>query len=733
MVGGKKRFNIAVKPGYKVIELRFIHSSCDLVRIDIVYIILYRVMKSINPARPPMQLSLLDNTDPRLNAENRVKDLRIRLEYHNTRYYQLDAPEISDSEYDELFRELVMLEERYPELVTAESPTQRVGSAPVGRFRTVTHRLPMLSLENAVNEDDIRAKLDARIKKELGLADGTSISYMCEPKMDGLAVELIYEQGILTVASTRGDGVTGEDVTQNIRTLRGLPLRLNGKGVPTLLEVRGEVFLSLDAFQKINSDREENGEPPFANPRNAAAGSLRQLDSRITSRRPLSFYCYAPGVVEGTQFSSQNEFLNSAAGWGLPINPLARLVEDVSGAVAYYHEMREQRELLPYEIDGTVIKVDSFQLQRELGEKSRSPLWAIACKFPPRQAETKLEDILLSVGRTGVITPVAQLRPVEISGVTVSRATLHNWDELTAKDIRIGDTVVIERAGDVIPAVVRVVSERRSGTEQIVPPPQHCPSCGSTVVRIADEVALRCMGISCPPQIRESLTHFASRGAMDIEGLGDKVVEQLLSLGLVHTVADLYRLTKDDFMRFERMGDKLASNLLAALESSKNCDLARFVYALGIRHVGERTAKILAQAFGSLDNLEKAAVEELTSVRDIGATVAQSIFTFFNTPDNRTVISQLKELGVYPSAVAKTVGGPLSGKNFVFTGTLTRFSRDFARKLVEDQGGNVIGSVSRKTDFVVAGDEAGSKLIKARELGIAVLGEEDFLNLLETH
>lgn len=679
-----------------------------------------------------MQLSLLDNEDSRPDTENRVKELRRLLEYHNRCYYQFDAPEISDAEYDQLFRELTALEERHPDLATAESPTQRVGGAPAGRFQAVVHRLPMLSLENATNEEEIRVKLDVRIKKELGLAESSSVSYMCEPKMDGLAVELIYEKGTLTVASTRGDGVTGEDVTQNIRTLRGLPLRLAGEGVPALLEVRGEVYLSLEAFQKINRDREENGDPPFANPRNAAAGSLRQLDSRVTARRPLSFYCYAPGLVEGASFSSQHEFLEMAAGWGLPVNPLARLVDGVAGTIAYYHEMQEVRESLTYEIDGTVVKVNSFQLQRELGEKSRSPLWAIACKFPPRQAETQLEDIILSVGRTGVITPVAQLRPVEISGVTVSRATLHNWDELAAKDIRVGDTVVVERAGDVIPAVVRVVVERRNGTERTVLPPEICPECSSAVVRIADEVALRCMGISCPPQLRESIKHFASRGAMDIDGLGDKIVEQLLSLGLVHTVADLYRLTKDDFMRFDRMGDKLASNLLAALEASKTCDLGRYVYALGIRHVGERTAKILAQAFGSLENLEKATVEELISIRDIGATVAQSIFTFFNNPDNRAVIGRLSEYGVHPAAVAKTVGGRLSGQNFVFTGTLTLFNRDSARKLVEDQGGNVVGSVSKKTDYVVAGDEAGSKLSKARELGIAVLSEEDFLQLLET-
>lgn len=678
-----------------------------------------------------MQLSLLNDQDPAGEAGKRAEELRLRLEYHNKRYYQLDAPEISDAEYDALFRELAALEERFPDLVNPESPTQRVGSTPVARFRTVVHRLPMLSLENAFNTDEIRIKLDTRIKKELGLPDASSVSYMCEPKMDGLAVELVYEQGRLTVASTRGDGISGEDVTQNIRTLRELPLRLNGDDVPGILEVRGEVFLSLDAFQKINRDREENGEPLFANPRNAAAGSLRQLDARVTARRPLSIFCYAPGYVEGAAFISQQDFIDSAARWGLPVNPLAQLVDNVDGALAYYLEMIERRESLPYEIDGTVVKVDSFRLQRELGEKSRSPLWAIACKFPPRQSETRLDGILQSVGRTGVITPVALLRPVEISGVTVSRATLHNWDELAAKDIRIGDTVLVERAGDVIPAVVRVLTERRTGSEQVAAPPLVCPECGSGVVRIADEVALRCMGISCPPQLRESIRHFASRNAMDIEGLGEKVIEQLLALGLIKTVADLYRLTKDDFMRFERMGEKLATNLLTAIDASRRCDLARYIYALGIRHVGERTAKVLAQAFGSVDNLEKATYDELVSIRDIGATVAQSIRTFFNNQNNLAVIRQLSRSGVTPGVVEKTVGGRLSGKNFVFTGTLTRFSREQARKLVEDQGGNVVGSVSRKTDYVVAGEEAGSKLVKAGELGVAVISEEDLFELLK--
>ncbi|MEI6208529.1 MAG: NAD-dependent DNA ligase LigA [Desulfuromonadales bacterium] len=677
-----------------------------------------------------MQPALPDIITSLQNATERIEELRRLIEHHDRSYYQLDAPDISDAEYDALFRELALLEERYPELTRPESPTQRVGGAPIDRFRSVHHRMPMLSLDNAANESEIRSKLDARVKKELGLPDCASVEYMCEPKMDGLAVELVYENGLLTVALTRGDGITGEDVTENIRTLRGLPLRLSGNDIPSLLEVRGEVFLALTAFQKINRDREENGEPPFANPRNAAAGSLRQLDPRITARRPLSVYCYAPGHVEGSSFMSQRDFLDAVAGWGLPVNPLIRKTVGIDGAVAYYHEMLEKRESLPYEIDGTVVKVDSFALQRDLGEKSRSPVWAVACKFPPRQSETVLENILLSVGRTGVVTPVAQLRAVDISGVTVSRATLHNWDEIAAKDIRIGDTVLVERAGDVIPAVVRVVAERRTGAESALPPPEKCPECGSDVVRIADEVALRCMGLSCPPQIRESVKHFASRNAMDIEGLGDKFAGQLLSLGLVRNVADIYRLTKTDFMRFDRMGDKLASNLLAAIEASKSRDLSRFIYALGIRHVGERTAKALSRAFGNIDNLEKATLEELTSIRDIGTTVAQSIRTFFDNRENLSIIGQMLELGVTPVSGDKKVGGKLSGKSFVFTGALARFNRDEARKLVENEGGNVVGSVSGKTDYVVAGEEAGSKLVKARELGVAILGEDEFIAML---
>lgn len=662
-------------------------------------------------------------------AERRITELRAEIRHHDHLYYVLDRPEITDAEYDLLYRELVKLETAHPDLATPDSPTQRVGGAPLDKFEQVTHRIPMLSLENAFTDGDI-AEFDERVKRFLGLSASEEIAYVCEPKLDGLAVELVYENGTLTVGSTRGDGVVGENVTQNLKTVKSIPLRLEGENPPELLEVRGEVFLPLAAFQRLNAQREEEGEPPFANPRNAAAGSLRQLDSRITARRPLTMFCYAPGEIRGANFGSQGEFLSTLRQRGLPVTSLARQVTGVAGVLAYYREMAEKRDTLPFEIDGVVVKVDSFPLQRELGEKSRSPRWAVAVKFPPRQAVTVIEDIVPSVGRTGVITPTANLRPVEVSGVTVSRATLHNWEEMERKDIRIGDTVVIERAGDVIPAVVRVLTEKRTGGERFLPIPEVCPECGSEVVKIPDEVAVRCMGLSCPAQIRESIIHFASRNAMDMEGLGEKYIEQLLRLGLVGNVADLYTLTKDDFMRFDRMGDKLAENLLSAIEASKKRDLSRFIFALGIRHVGEHTAKLLATAFGSIDNLARATEEELLSIREIGPQVAQSITTFFHNEGNRETIRRMVEAGVEPTVEEKKVGGKFTGKTFVFTGALTRFSRSEAQKMVENEGGHAAGSVSKKTDYVVAGAEAGSKLDKARQLGVAVLTEDQFLEMM---
>lgn len=664
------------------------------------------------------------------SASDRISRLRTELDRHNYLYYILDAPEIADAEYDALFRELLDLESQFPELMTSGSPTQRVGGAALEKFSQVSHRIPMLSLENAVKDSEIRG-FDDRIRRLLALPPEQKIDYVCEPKMDGVAVELIYEKGEFTVGSTRGDGFVGEDVTHNLKTVRAIPIHLDVDNPPERLEVRGEVYLSLSAFRRLNERREEQGETPFANPRNAAAGSLRQLDPRVTARRPLSIYCYGPGEVTGYEFTSQSDFLQTLSSWGLPVNPLLRRARGVREIGDYYAEIMGKRDDLPYEIDGVVIKVDSFAWQRELGEKTRSPRWAIAYKFPPRQAMTVVENIVPQVGRTGVVTPVAHLRPVEVSGVMVSRATLHNWEELAKKDVRVGDTVIVERAGDVIPAIVKVMVDKRTGGETYFPIPGRCPECGSEVVKIPVEVAVRCMGLSCPAQIRESVIHFASRNAMDIEGLGDKYVEQLLRLGLVRNVADLYKLTKGHLMQFERMGDKLAENLLTAIENSKYRSLSRFIYALGIRHVGEHTARLLAISFGTLDALEKAAEEELLCIREIGPQLAKSISTFFRNPDNIAVIQELLRAGVSPVPEKLKAEGKFSGKTFVFTGTLAHLTRDDAKQRVENNGGRVAGSVSRNTDFVVAGADAGSKLQKARDLGLKVLTEQEFLDMLE--
>ena len=660
-------------------------------------------------------------------AVHRIEYLSKELERHNRLYYEKDMPEITDTEYDALFRELQELEQSFPELALPDSPTKRVGGRPLAKFSQVRHTMPMLSLENGFTEEDIR-DFDDRVKRFLGLSGETPIPYMCEPKMDGVAVELVYQQGLFAIGSTRGDGVVGEDVTENLKTIKDIPLRLGEP--PQLLTVRGEVFLPLAPFRKFNKEREEEGLPVFANPRNAAAGSLRQLDSRITAKRPLSIFCYAQGETHGISFASQSDFLAKIPAWGLPVNPLTEVVSGIDAVLAYYAQMMERRDLLPYEIDGVVVKVDPYPMQRDLGEKSRSPRWAIALKFPPRQATTKVEDIVPQVGRTGVITPVAHLAPVNVSGVMVSRATLHNWEEMQRKDIRKGDTVVVERAGDVIPAVVRVITEKRQGTETALAIPESCPECGGEVVRIPGEVAVRCVGLACPAQLRESLKHFASRRAMDIDGLGEKFIEQLLGLKLVQDVADIYSIKREDFMKFERMGEKLSENLLHAIEGSKSRDLSRFIFALGIRNVGEHTAKLLADAFGSVENLAKASEAELTSIREVGPQVAESITDFFKNQENRRIIERLLAAGVRPSVEEKRVGGRFTGKTFVFTGTLTRFTRDDAKKIVELEGGHAAGSVSKKTDYVVAGTEAGSKLDKAVQLGVRVLSEEEFLELV---
>ncbi|MEZ4600158.1 MAG: NAD-dependent DNA ligase LigA [Syntrophotaleaceae bacterium] len=661
-------------------------------------------------------------------AAARHKELSAELHRHNTLYYVYDRPEVSDAEYDQMFRELQTIEERFPELVTPTSPSQRIGAPPLEKFTSIRHSLPMLSLENAFDEKEMR-EFDERIRRFLARQE--SIDYVCEPKMDGVAVELVYRKGRLELGSTRGDGITGEKITENLKTIATVPLVL-AEGCPSLLEVRGEVYMDLAAFQAFNREREEEGQPVFANPRNASAGSLRQLDSGITAKRPLQISCYGVGLTEGAMPSSHYEVLNRLRQWGLRVHldriQRARGIEEV---ITCFRQLEAIREELPFEIDGMVVKVDSLDLQRELGEKTRTPRWAIAWKFAPRQAITVVEDILLQVGRTGAITPVARLRPVEVSGVTVSRASLHNWDEMERLDVRIGDQVVVERAGDVIPDVVRVLTEKRTGKEKIVPLPETCPVCGGPVVKLEGEVVPRCQELSCPARVLEALKHFVSRRAMDIDGLGEKTLEQLLQRDMVHSIVDLYRLDKEDLLACERMGEKSTQNLLQAIEASKQRPLERLLYALGIRHVGEHLARLLARQFGSLEELISADRDQLMAIHEVGPQVADSVTDFFAKERNRQILEELAALGVSPKVEVRRAGGPLSGKSFVFTGSLVQFKRKEAQDLVERLGGRAAGSVSKKTDYVVAGSDAGSKLDRARELGITILSEEEFGQMLE--
>ena len=661
-------------------------------------------------------------------AARRHAEVAAALHRHNHLYYVLDRPEISDSAYDELFRELLELEDAFPALATPDSPSRRVGAAPLERFAAVRHSLPMLSLDNKKSADELR-DFDTQVRKSLALSD--EVDYVCEMKLDGLAVELVYAEGVLVNGATRGDGMVGEGILENLKTIPSVPLRLQA-GAPARLEVRGEVYIELAEFQRWNRELEENGAATYVNPRNAAAGSLRQLDSRVTARRPLQIFCYGIGEVDGPLPESHGVLLQQLQAWGLRVNLAAtKVVRGVDGVLAYYNELLARRDQLPFEIDGVVVKVDRLAWQRDLGEKSRSPRWAAAFKFPPRQAETIVEQVVLQVGRTGAITPVAQLTPVEVSGVTVSRASLHNWDEIARLDLKIGDRVVVERAGDVIPDVVRVLTELRSGRERSIPLPVACPECGSPVTRLEGEVVPRCQGLACPAQLKESIKHFASRAAMDIEGLGERYVEQLLTLGLIASVADLYTLQRDNLFRFERMGEKLADNLLAAIAASKTRSLARFLFALGIRHVGIHLAKVLARQFGSLDALAAASRDELRAVHEVGPQVADSVVAFFAAPRNREILQQLAASGVQPEATERRAGGRFTGKTFVFTGGLDTLGRKEAQELVESLGGRAAGSVSKKTDYVVAGADAGSKLDKARELGITILDEAGFKALLQ--
>jgi DNA ligase (NAD+) len=663
-------------------------------------------------------------------AAREIEALRRSLHEHNHRYYVLDAPVISDAEYDRLFRRLLELETAHPELVDAASPTQRVGAPPAEKFDSVRHTLPMQSLGNAMSEEEFR-EFDERVRRLL--KTDTAVEYVAEPKLDGLAIELVYEHGTLTVASTRGDGTSGENVTANVRTIRSVPLRLRPQGgapLPERLEVRGEVVLPKAAFRRLNQERAARGEPVFANPRNAAAGSLRQLDPQITAGRPLDLFCYAPGQIIGVILDSHWEFLDALRRWGLKTNPRNRICHG-AGAVADYHRaIANERAGLPYEVDGIVAKVNRFALQRQLGEVSRSPRWAIAYKFAAQQATTLVTAIVPSVGRTGTITPVAELEPVQVGGVTVSSASLHNMDEVERKDVRIGDRVVVERAGDVIPYVVGVIPDQRTGHERKFHMPADCPVCGSPVVREEGAAAYRCIGMSCPAKLRESIRHFASKHALNIDGVGEKLVEQLTASGLVANVADLYGLTTAPLVGLERLGAKSAQNLLANIEGSKRTTLARFIHALGIPQVGEHMAQVLADHFGSIEAVEDAGEDELLAVREVGPETAHEIRAFFGLEQNRDVIARLLKAGVQPRGERRARSGALAGKTFVLTGALS-VPRDDIARMITAHGGRVTASVSKSTDYVVAGTDPGSKLEKAKRLGLEIIDEQTLGTLVQ--
>jgi DNA ligase (NAD+) len=663
-------------------------------------------------------------------AEQRIIELRELIAQYDYEYYVLDAPTVPDSEYDKNYRELQSLENQHPALIKPDSPTQRVSGSAVNAFNSITHRQAMLSLNNAFEDSELEA-FDKRIREALGQEN---IEYAVEPKFDGLAITLTYEQGLFTQGATRGDGYTGEDVTHNMRTLRAIPMRLHCKNPPQLLEVRGEVLMFKRDFEKLNQAQLAKGEKLFANPRNAAAGSLRQLDAKITATRPLSFFAYGLGAADGVPaLESHSEAMDYMASLYFPVNSERKVVTGLNGLLDYYQKIGFARDKLPFDIDGVVYKVNQFKQQNELGFVSRAPRWAIAHKFPAQEALTVVEDITVQVGRTGAITPVARLKAVFVGGVTVTNATLHNEDEVRRKDVHIGDTVSVRRAGDVIPEVVNVVMERRRADARRFEMPTVCPECGSHILKQADEAVARCTGgLFCPAQRKQSIIHYASRRAMDIEGLGEKLADQLVEANLVHTLADIYKLDLMALSNLDRMATKSAQNILNALQSSKVTTLARFIYALGMRNVGEATAKDLAKHFGNLPALMQASLEELRNVNDVGPVVAESITNFFGEPHNQTVIAELLAAGItWPETEGKQAAtGKFVGKTFVLTGTLPNLSRESAKEMIENAGGKVSGSVSKKTDYVIAGSDAGSKLDKAQELGSAILDEAGLLELL---
>jgi len=666
-----------------------------------------------------------------MNFVDRILKIREELRDHNYRYYVLDNPIISDSEYDTLLRELEELENTHPKLITPDSPTQRTGAEPLSEFGTIQHTLPMQSLSNAMNDEELVA-FDTRVQKLLETS--SDINYVAEPKLDGIGVELVYLKSIFTHGSTRGDGIVGEDITENLKTIKAIPLKLRrgSHSIPSILEVRGEVFITKDNFQRLNQNQEKQGDKLFANPRNAAAGSLRQLDSKITAERPLSIYCYQPGIIENVEFESQMEFLEALRTWGLPVNPHNKNIFGANEILKYHRNMESIRNELPYEIDGTVYKVNSFSLQDTLGARSRTPRWAIAGKFKAQQVTTVINDIDVQVGRTGAITPVARLEPVQVGGVTVTNATLHNQDEIDRKDIRVGDTILIERAGDVIPKIVKVIIEKRPHNTVKYQIQKTCPICEHPIYRSEDEAVMRCQNLSCPAQIKGRIEHFISRNALDIDGFGEKLVEQLVDKNILSSVDKIFTLQYDDLANLDRMADKSAKNILSAIENAKNTTFARFVYGLGIRNVGEHIAKILEKHFNAdIDAFMHSTSDELDNIFEIGPIVSEGIVQFWNDTDNKNVVLSSIRNGVNIakpdlSAAAQV----LKGKTFVLTGSLEALTRSQAKELIENLGGRASGSVSSKTDYLVAGSDAGSKLKTAQQLGIRILSEEEFINMI---
>ncbi|MCM3471051.1 MULTISPECIES: NAD-dependent DNA ligase LigA [Brevibacillus] len=667
----------------------------------------------------------------RLTAEARILELRKQIEHHNRLYHTEDRPEITDQEYDNLVRELQGLEDLFPDMVTPDSPTQRVGSAPLAAFEKVVHKTPMLSLGNAFGEEDLR-DFDRRVRQAVG---NQNVRYVCELKIDGLAISLHYEDGVFVKGATRGDGTTGEDITQNLRTIRSIPLRLTR---PVTIEVRGEAFMPRAAFEKLNKEREERGEALFANPRNSAAGSLRQLDPKIAASRQLDTFIYAIGDLQGVDVESHSEGLDLLESLGFKVNKERRTFDNIDDVIDFVNSWVEKRPQLAYDIDGMVIKVDSYGQQQELGFTAKSPRWAVAYKFPAEEAITVLKGIEVSVGRTGTVTPTAILEPVSLAGTTVKRASLHNEDIIREKGLLIGDHVMVKKAGDIIPEIIAVLPERRDGSETPFAMPTHCPECGSELVRLEEEVALRCINPMCPAQIREGIIHFVSRQAMNIEGLGEKVVASLFEKDIIRSVADLYYLhqQRDVLLGLERMGEKSVDNLLTAIETSKENSLERLLFGLGIRLVGAKAARVLAEHFGEMDGIMAANEEDLTVIDEIGPKMASSIVGYFRQPQAQAVIERLKAAGVNMSykGIRVEAGAdlPLSGKTVVLTGTLATMTRQEAEEAIARLGGKVTGSVSKKTDLVIAGEKAGSKLEKAEKLGVSVMDEAGFRELLES-